>query len=276
MTPEEQARAKAINDEIADSVRRRKQQDHEPIKSSPVSLDPTPPNSKAFVYIVIFSLVVGLHLAGFLGYQYYTDVKKQEQEERRAQINAQILAEAQAKAALREAEKLREALRRQQLQARINQSINTPPSNPAPQYVPQPTQVVVQPPEPEQPEPVRKAPEKPKKTLSNRDPATIPLSASYCEDQSAKHAEEYVMGIRFGRHEAKPRLVSIKACVTTAVIDNFRYKTKGQAHVTYPGSTGGDVQTVVHFESEIEGPNIANARFASFREIRDTQIGTRQ
>ena len=98
--------------------------------------------------------------------------------------------------------------------------------------------------------------------------ANASITGSYCEKQTEAYAEKYFKTVRFGPLQAKPRTVSIRAVVASTVVDGERYKIAGQAHVTYTGSTGGEVNEVRYFETVIEDDE-PRPNMVYFKEVKE-------
>lgn len=264
MTPEERARAEAINEEISRQQKARRSG----IQSLPVSapesttaripgISRTPPDYKPWrpSATLLICLAITLNVAGFIGYDLYKDHK-----EREVAKEAVRRLEEQAESMMREANR-QGALAAQQMSsafqapsypsakyvntASADQQRTTPQQHPAPQQRQAPSPRVI----PPKPAPQQRV----KSTLSP-------------EEAAEKHAIAYFTNYtRHGPLRVKPNSISIRRTITTTVIENRRYKTTGQAHIAYTGSTGGEVSEVRYFETVSETGN-ADPIIISFRE----------
>lgn len=247
MTPEERARADHINDSIAQMVRERKDP---PI---PGLSPPTPALShrNPFRYGAILAFVITAHIIGYL---VFSDVQK-----RRDAAQVRAIIEQQSRQAQLEAEALT-------ILPLPTQPQTTPPPGAQWKYVgtykPQPVTA-----------PDYNVHQKPTRrtlptTLQKQSSAVARLSPEQVAERYA--INYYESWTRYGPLNVTPRNVSIRGMVTTTVIDAQRYRTSGQAHITYSGSTGGEVSEVRRFEAEIEEKS-AEPMVRSFRQIRDTR-----
>lgn len=238
MTPEERARADSINDAISASVRQRK----EPQTQIPnSSFDLPNKTGNGLRYAAFVAIVLAVHIAGFLAYRHYAGIKKYEDASRRAaeQAQARAVAEAatalaRANAELARAEAERARLLAQQQAAAQSITFNQPQQPPIP------------------------PPRKPTTRPVAQQPAKTSISPEECAEKYATWFFSNV--VSYGPLRVEPSNVSIRRTVTTTVIENQRYKTTGQAHITYTGSTGGDVSEVRYFAAETEsrsqGPTV--------------------
>lgn len=151
MTPEERARADAINDAISRFSKARKQPRLPTPIQPPTAPRPTIPDAprrtgNAFRYAAIFAFVLAAHIAGFMAYRHHSETEKTKEAERRAEIQAlanareqaaqaaAALAQANAELARAEAERLKAQLAAQikQTSPKIEYNVYEEPK-PAPQ-----------------------------------------------------------------------------------------------------------------------------------------------
>lgn len=93
-------------------------------------------------------------------------------------------------------------------------------------------------------------------------------SSALCERAAERYVIKYYSERRFGELKVKPTTVSVAGAVTTEIIPAQRYKTAGQVHLNYAGSTGGDSKEVKRFEVTLES-NATGLTLMEFKEIRD-------
>lgn len=249
MTPEEQARADAINDALAASIQKRKAQ---PYGQPAADLIKEPKGKGPFYYGAICAFVVALHIAGAFVYSNWQQKRTAEKESARlAEANTRRLQEEAA-----HAEFIRQQAERDAQRARIQATNPAPRSTTPAAATPSNVQYNVMP----SPPPVR-ASQPPRQV---RSPAPAPQAAaapapSFTQSDHAdvilKQADTYFNGEAYAKHLGVMDTYVEAIRVDSVFHDTFwnKYVTTGEVRVRYRVRPPGQSYTrTLKFEGETQ------------------------